>query len=551
LATAAELSSPDGIAVDAAGDLFIADFSNNCIREVNTSTGIITTVAGNGSQGYSGDGGLATAAEINSPGSVAVEANGDLFIADSGNNCVREVNANTHVISTVAGNGTSGYSGDGGLATTAELNFPGYVAVDASGNLFIADTYNSVIRSVNASTGVITTVAGTRTAGYGGDGGLATSAGLYGPCGVAVDAGGNLFIADTNDNRVREVVSASVRVAQATLSVTASSTSKTYGQTLSFAGTEFATSGLVGDDSVTSVTLASAGTAASAALGTYTIACSAAVGSGLSNYAITYVNGALTVTLGTGISLNDSTLQVGADFSTTAPITIGTGGGTVDTNGYNLVLAGPLTGPGGLAKIGSGSVTLSSTNSYQGGTTVYAGTLIATNPSAIAANTSLVIGAGGSFVFDPSSYATGTSSNTTDTVSSGVASTASNVASAATSSTTSAVTVAPVTTNVVSPSPAFAKKLFQKAPPSPPVPLPWRFDGYHLPIVVAGPVTAASPPASLPQVVEGISKTISQRIGGDPACFAQAANASQNSDRHPTKDVAIRALETVFAQYGR
>ena len=129
--------------MDAAGDLFIADTGNNVIREVNHATGVITTVAGNGTDGYSGDNGPATAAELDDARGVAVDAAGDLFIADTGNNVIREVNHATGVITTVAGNGTAGYSGDNGPATAAELDCPAGVAVDAAGDLFIADTDNN------------------------------------------------------------------------------------------------------------------------------------------------------------------------------------------------------------------------------------------------------------------------------------------------------------------------------------------------------------------------------------------------------------------------
>ena len=191
--------------MDAAGDLFIADTGNNCIREVNAATGVITTVAGNGTAGYSGDGGLATAAELYYPYGIAVDAAGDLFIADTDQGRIREVNHATHDITTVAGNGTVGYSGDGGQATDAELDYPYGVAMDATGNLFIADTDNIVIREVNASHDIITTVAGNGTEGYSGDGGPATAAELDYPHGVAVDASGDLFIADTYNDRIREV----------------------------------------------------------------------------------------------------------------------------------------------------------------------------------------------------------------------------------------------------------------------------------------------------------------------------------------------------------
>ena len=204
-ATSAKLNQPAGVAVDSAGDLFIADTSNNRIREVNASTHVITTVAGNGSAGSSGDGSAATSAKLNHPESVAVDGAGDLFIADTSNNRIREVNASTHKISTVAGNGTAGSSGDGGAATSAKLNQPAGVAVDSAGDLFIADTSNNRIREVNASTHVITTVAGNGSAGSSGDGSAAASAALSGPYGVAVDGAGDLFIADTSNHRIREV----------------------------------------------------------------------------------------------------------------------------------------------------------------------------------------------------------------------------------------------------------------------------------------------------------------------------------------------------------
>ena len=207
-ATAAELNGPDGVAVDSAGDLFIADTVNNVIREVVKATGDIITVAGNGTAGYSGDNGPATAAELDSPRGLAVDSAGDLFIADSGNNVIREVVKATGDIITVAGNGTAGYSGDGGPATAAELNDPNGVAVDSAGDLFIADTDNNVIREVVKATGDIITVAGNGTAGYSGDGGPATAAELNGPVGVAVDSAGDLFIADNGNNVVREVVKA-------------------------------------------------------------------------------------------------------------------------------------------------------------------------------------------------------------------------------------------------------------------------------------------------------------------------------------------------------
>ena len=201
-ATAAALNNPTGVAVDASGNLFIADTFNYRVRMVSTG-GMITTVAGNGTKGYSGDGGPATAAALNDPTGVAVDASGNIFIADYLNNRIRKVSA-SGIITTVAGNGTEGFSGDGGPAAAAALNNPGGVAVDASGDILIADTYNNRIRKVSAS-GVITTLAGNGTAGFSGDGGPATAASLDNPASVALDTSGNLFIADLLNYRIREV----------------------------------------------------------------------------------------------------------------------------------------------------------------------------------------------------------------------------------------------------------------------------------------------------------------------------------------------------------
>jgi YD repeat-containing protein len=202
LATEAQLYYPNGIAVDAAGNIFIADYYNSRIRKVDAS-GIITTMAGTGYGGYSGDGGLATEAQLGHPYDVAVDAAGNIFIADYYNSRIRKVDTRG-IITTVAGNGYGSYSGDGGLATKARLSYLHDVAVDAAGNIFIADYGNNRIRKVDAS-GIITTVAGTGTSGYSGDGGPATEARLNYPDGIAVDAAGNIFIADYGNNRIREV----------------------------------------------------------------------------------------------------------------------------------------------------------------------------------------------------------------------------------------------------------------------------------------------------------------------------------------------------------
>ena len=206
-ATAANLANPFGVAVDGSGNLYIADQSNHRIRKVSTS-GIITTVAGTGTYGFSGDGGAATAANLANPAGVALDASGNLYIADSQNNRIRKVST-SGIITTMAGNGTATFSGDSGTATTASLNNPAGVAVDGSGNLYIADQSNHRIRKVSTS-GVITTVAGNGTASFSGDSGTATTASLNNPAGVAVDANGNLYIADQQNQRIREVSTAGI-----------------------------------------------------------------------------------------------------------------------------------------------------------------------------------------------------------------------------------------------------------------------------------------------------------------------------------------------------
>jgi uncharacterized protein (TIGR03437 family) len=200
-ATSGQLYGPAGVAVDSAGNVYIADTSNFLVRKV--AGGVITTVAGGGSS-YLGDNVPAASVHLYSPSGVAVDSAGNLYIADTGNQIVRKVWGG--VITTVAGSGASiygGFSGDNGPATSAQLSNPAGVAVDAAGNLYIADSANDRIRKV--SNGVITTVVGTGTPGFAGDNGPATSAELSAPNGIAVDSAGNLYIADTGNGRIRKV----------------------------------------------------------------------------------------------------------------------------------------------------------------------------------------------------------------------------------------------------------------------------------------------------------------------------------------------------------
>ena len=234
-ATQAELYLPGGVAVDGAGNMYIADAGHNRVRMVCASqasatiqgtscsgANAIATIAGDGNPAYTGDGGPAASATLNNPGDVALDGAGNLFIADTGNNAIRVIWAATGIIATIAGNSSgticgahSDLVGDGCPATQATLNLPEGVTLDASGNLYIADTSNHRIREVSAATGVIATVAGNGfmngngTGGYGGDGNAATGAELNFPYAVAFDAAGNMYIPDSANNRVREVMAAS------------------------------------------------------------------------------------------------------------------------------------------------------------------------------------------------------------------------------------------------------------------------------------------------------------------------------------------------------
>jgi uncharacterized protein (TIGR03437 family) len=201
LAASAGLNHPRGLAVDSSGNVYISDVDNHRVRRVSPS-GMISTVAGNGATGDSGDGGQAVNASLSDVNGLTLDDTGNLYIADAGNRRVRKVTP-SGIISTVAGTGVQGFSGDGGPATNAQLNRPTSVLFSA-GNLYIADSSNQRIRKVS-SNGTITTLAGNGVAGFSGDGGLATSASLDFPLGIAMDSAGTLYVADGNNNRIRRV----------------------------------------------------------------------------------------------------------------------------------------------------------------------------------------------------------------------------------------------------------------------------------------------------------------------------------------------------------
>jgi len=199
----AGLDSPQGVALDAA-NLYISDTHNHRIRRLNLTTGIIITIAGT-TAGFSGDNGPANAAQLNLPTALAVDTDHSLYIADTQNSRIRKVNLTTNQITTIAGNGTQGFSGDSGPAIAATIDSPAGLALDSAGDLFISDTHNQRIRKITAATGIITTVAGTGAPGFSGDSQSATAATLALPHGLSIDNAGNIFVADTENHRIRRI----------------------------------------------------------------------------------------------------------------------------------------------------------------------------------------------------------------------------------------------------------------------------------------------------------------------------------------------------------
>jgi len=202
-ATAAQLDSPQGVALDAANNIYIADTHNDCIRKITAATGIITTIAGTGTQGFSGDNEPAIAAHLNLPTALAFDTTGNLYFADTQNHRIRKITATTGIITTIAGTGTQGFSGDNEPAIAATIDSPTGLAVDVTGNIYIADTHNHRIRRID-TTGTITTIAGS-TSGFSGDNAPASAASLALPHGLTLDATGNIYIADTANHRIRRI----------------------------------------------------------------------------------------------------------------------------------------------------------------------------------------------------------------------------------------------------------------------------------------------------------------------------------------------------------
>jgi sugar lactone lactonase YvrE len=204
-ASAAQLDSPQGLALDKANNLYIADTHNHVIRKLSLTTGTLTTIAGTGAPGFSGDNGPAIGAQLDLPSALALDAANNLYLADTRNHRIRRIDSTTGILTTIAGNGTQGFSGDSGPAIAAAIDSPTGLALDAANNLYLADTHNHRIRRIAAATGLITTIVGTGSLGFSGDNAQATTAAVALPHGLTTDAAGNLYLADTGNHRIRRI----------------------------------------------------------------------------------------------------------------------------------------------------------------------------------------------------------------------------------------------------------------------------------------------------------------------------------------------------------
>jgi streptogramin lyase len=204
-ATEAQLHDPSHVSFGPRGEMYVAETLNHCIRRIDPKTGIITTVAGCGRKGYSGDGGPATAAAMNEPYGVVADRHGNLYIVDRLNAVVRRVDAKSGIITTLGGTGERGYSGDGGPAIKAQMKEPHGLAIDGKSNVYVADVADCRIRKIDAKTGIITTVVGTGKRVFAGDGGPAAEASIHGARAVDVDKAGNIYICEREGNRIRKV----------------------------------------------------------------------------------------------------------------------------------------------------------------------------------------------------------------------------------------------------------------------------------------------------------------------------------------------------------
>ncbi len=210
-AISAQVQAPARICTDTFGNIYFLDLLNSAVREIDV-TGNINTIAGSATSGYSGDGGPAADAQLNYPFGIACDLTGNIYIADQYNHRIRKIDASSGLITTIAGNGIPGFSGDDSVATNAKLKVPASVALDDSGNIYIADQYNNRVRKVSVSNNIITTIAGTGIAGALGDGSLAVSAQLDSPVSVAVDHSYNVYIADYKNAKVRKIDAATKNI---------------------------------------------------------------------------------------------------------------------------------------------------------------------------------------------------------------------------------------------------------------------------------------------------------------------------------------------------